>query len=222
MYPSTSWDFFQFHSWIFFTRASLDLKTQKSHQRRDPSILRCLWFYPHINLWEVDTCLRRRSVVPLGATDGSIHWKGFFLRWRTWCWRKNGPNILQIVQVLSLFCWELKKWCVRKWCVYSIHTYCKYHICDMCIATAAGSAIIGLIVCIWYLYQNTSKEGMPSSWITSWPPCFAKFFMSVTGSVCILSGTQGQWGRACRVFQSANFGWWDNAAHCFQIYPPGN
>ena len=137
MYPSTSWDFFQFHSWIFFTRASLDLKTQKSHQRRDPSILRCLWFYPHINLWEVDTCLRRRSVVPLGATDGSIHWKGFFLRWRTWCWRKNGPNILQIVQVLSLFCWELKKWCVRKWCVYSIHTYCKYHICDMCIATAA-------------------------------------------------------------------------------------
>lgn len=142
MYPSTSWDFFQFHSWIFFTRASLDLKTQKSHQRRDPSILRCLWFYPHINLWEVDTCLRRRSVVPLGATDGSIHWKGFFLRWRTWCWRKNGPNILQIVQVLSLFCWELKKWCVRKWCVYSIHTYCKYHICDMCIATAVQPSLV--------------------------------------------------------------------------------
>lgn len=131
--------FFQFHSWIFFTRApKKHLKTpKKSSTKRSIYSSLSLVLSPYQPL---------RSWIPASGGEVWFRWapqmgqnslEGIILRWRTWCWRKNGPNILQIVQVLSLFCWELRKWCVRKWCVYSIHTYCKYHICDMCIATAA-------------------------------------------------------------------------------------
>lgn len=48
--------------------------TKNSHQRRDPSILRCLWFYPHINLPPEEKC---GSVGRHRWVD--FHWKGWNL-----------------------------------------------------------------------------------------------------------------------------------------------